>query len=410
MRLKRKVTRQSKRVEVFTGDNSDVMSRFPENHFHSVVSDPPYGLSENGKNYSSQTIADMITTWAKGDDYDYSNRRGFLGKDWDGGVPQPSTWKQTFRVLRPGGFVVAFGHPKTVDLLILSLRLAGFEIRDQIMWIYTQGFPKAVDAGKQIDKHLGTLQTSGKYVNLQHDIRGGQAFSEVSNIGGRRMARSLEGQGGYGKTMVPAYEPNSPHAEEWHGWKSALKPAHEVIVVARKPLEGTTAQNILRWETGVMNIDACRVPLADGEKVKGSGHGGSLDTRNMGWGFKRVGRDPDLGRFPANVIGEFNDDLQRYFYCPKPGRTEKDFGVSDPSGKSAKNPHCTVKPVRLMEYLVRLVTKKDGLVLDPFCGSGTTGIAAQNEGMQFVGIEQDVKYADVARKRIGAWINHVQAA
>ena len=295
--------------QVINGNNIEVLKTFPDNHFDSVVTDPPYGID-------------------------------FLGKEWDKDTGSIETYRECLRVLKPGGHLLAFSAARTYHHLAMTVELAGFEIRDQIMWIYSSGFPKSHDIGRKIQKQLGVTET---VTIKQHDIR----------------------KNGYvAKKPIVELEqvvPTDALAKEWEGWGNALKPAHEPIVMARKPVKGSIVNNVQVYGTGAINIDDSRVG--------------------------------DEKKFPSNVIGEI-EGYQKYFYCPKVSRKERHTGTD--------NNHPTVKPVELMKYLVTLVTPKGGTVLDPFNGSGSTGMACVELGFNYVGIDLDSNYVDISVKRIEA--------
>src|SRR5690606_3789954 len=292
----------------------------------------------------------------------------------------------------------------------------GFEIRDCIQWIYGSGFPKSHDISKAIDKKLGTY-VEGKLLPSSRTT-GASATGIATTF--RKKAAS---------------NPQSPEAQQWKGWGTALKPANEPIVLARKHLsEKTVAENVLKWGTGGLNIDGCRVSWKDERDRKNGWRASpSNDDKNEYTSFKSgsFGEQNERGRFPANVIldeeaGKLLDEqhkgASRFFYCAKASKKERNMGLEDmpevisndgrdktlasgnvPHNRGnvpKKNHHPTVKPVKLMEYLIKLVTPPERIVLDPFLGSGTTAIAALNTGRYFIGIEKEKKYVDIAKKRI----------
>ena len=272
---------------------------------------------------------------------------GFMGKSWDstGIAFQKETWELAYKLLKPGGHLLAFSASRNYHRMAVAIEDVGFEIRDQMMWLYGSGFPKSLNIGKGVDKKQGN----------DREVLG----TKITNVGmqGNNFKRgSKSGE-------VEVTKGNS----EWEGWGTALKPAHEPIVMARKPLsEKSIADNVLKHGTGGINIDGCRISL-EGETPR--------------------------GRFPANVMHDgLQEDWARYFYCPKTSKSER----------GENNNHPTVKPQKLMKYLCRLVTPKDGTVLDPFMGSGSTGMAAKDEGFDFIGIEKEKEYFEIAERRIKA--------
>lgn len=415
-----------------------------DNSIDAVVTDPPYGLSKE------PDMMEVMKHWMNGDDYVHTGG-GFMGKSWDSFVPGPSIWKEVFRVLKPGGHLLAFFGSRTYDLGTLAIRLAGFEIRDQIMWVYGSGFPKSLDVSKAIDKAAGVK------------------FDAIPASGVGFM--NAEGEGGYNVTknqLIRAGE-STDEARQWSGWGTALKPAHEPICVARKPLSGTVAENVLTHSTGALNIDGCRVgtdgsrtnsskPQADRNGfVKGFVEGTETVIREHGrWpanfvhdGSNEVlatlpdakgqqGQSNDSQRTKNNVYGAPSDSgktytpridtdtsAARFFYCAKASKADRDDGVllaatsaaemvdrdADSAGMNspragagrtsgARNDHPTVKPTALMQWLVRLVTPPGGTVLDPFTGSGSTGKACMLEGFEFIGFEMDPHYCEIAEQRI----------
>jgi DNA modification methylase len=365
---------------VLTGNSLEVLKDFPDNSIDSVVTDPPYGLK-------------------------------FMGKKWDYDVPSVELWKEVLRVLKPGGHLLSFGGTRTYHRMVINIEDAGFEIRDQIQWLYGSGFPKS------------------------HNIKEG----------------------------------------EFKGYGTALKPANEPICLARKPLEGTVVQNLAAYGVGGLNIDASRIGSEVRQNAQKSmdidnqGFGGiargAVGVKQKTSGYKEV-----TGRWPANLIldetaAEMLDEqsgvsksaklntiqqprndlkakgaerlriredegysdsggASRFFYVAKVSKRERNAGLegmpekrSDyrPGDDETKNTirehlhnsvgklnhHPTVKPIKLMEYLIKLITPPGGIVLDPFMGSGSTGVAAKNLGFEFIGIELSEDYAEIARKRIG---------
>jgi DNA modification methylase len=357
---------------------------------------------------------------------------GFMGKGWDasGVAYDVDLWGEVLRVLKPGGHLLAFGGSRTYHRLACAVEDAGFEIRDQIMWVYGSGFPKSLDVSKAIDKMAG-------------------AEGEV--VGERRFGTTSTGQGsGWNPNAVAATgrqevrAPATPEAQRWQGWGTALKPAHEPVVVARKPLVGTVAGNVLEWGVGAINIDGCRVEMGDEyDPTKIRRQQSSAGAIEGAFGAasligKEIATYKPGGRWPANFIHDGSDEVltlfpedkpqsgsaARFFYCAKAGKKERNAGLDgmpekrpdqrtttgmgtfDEKGVAKQsNHHPTVKPINLMRYLCRLVTPPGGTVLDPFLGSGTTGIAATLEGFDFIGIEQDAEYLTIAEARIQYWQN-----
>lgn len=420
-----------------------------DNSIDAVVTDPPYGLSKE------PDMMEVMKHWMNGDDYVHTGS-GFMGKSWDSFVPGPAIWKEVFRVLKPGGHLLAFFGSRTYDIGTLAIRLAGFEIRDQIMWVYGSGFPKSLDVSKAIDKAAGI-----KFDTIP-----------ASGVG----FMNSEGEGGYNVTknqLVRSGE-STDEAKQWSGWGTALKPAHEPICVARKPLSGTVAENVLTHGTGALNIDACRI----GDEVRprmeaGFVRNGRTDEEvfNSGYGRPKNFNGEVAGRWPANFVHDGSDEVlagfpytksgviklhhvrttsktanaygeraappeetpasegsaARFFYCAKTSKSDRNEGVSltvtsaaemvereaDSAGMNspragagrtsgARNDHPTVKPTELMRWLVRLVTPPGGTVLDPFTGSGSTGKACAIEGFEFIGFEMDAHYCEIAEQRIKA--------
>lgn len=365
---------------VISGDCLEVMRDMPDNSIEAIVTDPPYGLK-------------------------------FMGKKWDDDCPSIEIWAECLRVLKPGGHLLAFSGTRTIDLVMGRIREAEFEIRDTIMWLYGQGFPKSLDVSKAIDKGAGHWR--------------GKAGAEMSGNG------SMSG-GNYNRTGKG--DPVTAAAAEWEGYGTALKPACEPITMARKPLEGTVAGNVLKWRTGAINVDDCRIPFKSESDLQaaaaaaaiGFGRNGKseyfgADAQNDDRADYIEGLKDSKGRWPANVImdeeaGVMLGEEARFFYCPKASRSEREAGLktigpmpNDPSGRPehipARNHHPTVKPIALMRYLTRMVTPPGGTVLDPFAGSGTTCIAAGIEGFHYLGIEQDAEYVSIATARLAHWMS-----
>lgn len=326
------------------------MKQLDDNSVDAIVTDPPYGLS-------------------------------FMNKKWDYDVPSIDIWKEALRVLKHGGYLLSFAGSRTYHRMACNIENAGFEIRDQIMWVYGSGFPKSFNIGKECNITKGN--------------------------------------------------------SDWEGWGTALKPAHEPIVMARKPLsEKTVADNVLKWGTGGINIDGCRIKCEER----------ALRENNTSWGINRIGEDNSirgnkaigkttLGRFPANFIHDGSEEVldlfpnniegkdnykhssnsifgnktkdnyyngeskstygsaARFFYCAKASKSERNKGLE-------KNIHPTVKPVKLMKYLVNLVSHDKSTILDPFMGSGTTAVACKQLNRNYIGFELNQEYVNIAEKRI----------
>ena len=369
---------------------------------------------------------------------------GFMGKSWDasGIAFDKKTWELAFQLLKPGGYLLAFSASRNYHRMAVAVEDAGFEIRDQIMWIYGSGFPKSLNIGMGVDKKQG---------------------NERVTVGERtRNVKPFDDDNGWNSNNTTGNHIYTKGNSEWEGWGTALKPAHEPIVMARKPLEGTVVDNVLEHGVGGINIDECRVgkEILEEQIAGRSNKIGTFERKNMITPKRE-------GRFPANVMHDGSDVVQdifpktskssggggsktvspsdnvyqggwghkeydktigfgdegsasRYFYCPKTSKSERNQGLiefddkqysHDGRKKSIENPyqrnksisknsHPTVKPVELMKYLCRLVTPKGGTVLDPFMGSGSTGMAAKDEGFDFIGIEREKEYFEISEQRI----------
>lgn len=420
-------------VNLYHGDNISVLKSFEDNSIDSVVTDPPYGLSQ----HTEEDITNALSAWIKGEEYTIK-KKGFMGKTWDSFVPGPELWKEVYRVLKPGGHVLCFAGSRTDDLMGISLRLAGFEIRDKVMWIYGSGFPKSHDVSKSIDKHFGA-EREVVGTRIKNTAVGG---NDIMRENGKKTGAANFGVGSndarivYENVELPVTAPATDDAKQWDGWGTALKPAFEPVIVARKPLEGTVAANVLKHGTGAINVDACRVPAAAGEHTSENKPDYVPNNGNNVYGTGMGGGDWVLspkGRWPANVIHDGSDEVTslfpyskdgvavqrnhdgevhneiygarrkvatadsgyggegtaaRFFYCAKASKADR-----------AGSKHPTVKPISLMRYLVRLVTPPGGTILDPFAGSGTTGQAAVDEGFNVTLIEREAEYVgDISRR------------
>lgn len=337
---------------LYCDDCIAIMRAQPDQSVDAIVTDPPYGID-------------------------------FMGKGWDNAVPGPAWAEQCFRVLKPGAHLIAFAATRTLHQLTTVLEQAGFEIRDIIGWLRWTGFPKSHDVSKAIDRERGAER---KVVGVRHD--------GVGNT-----ARSLHKREGFAASRESTFEVTAPatdDARRWNGWGTALKPALEPCILVRKPLEKglTVAQNVLKWDTGALNIDACRYPYGDRawpgpqERPPDGDPNARASPTGATWGGAlnaRVSQSHDLGRWPANV-----------YYCPGASRTERN------EGEAARNTHPTVKPVKLMSWLLRLVTPPGGVVFEPFGGSGTTLVAAVASGLDatLIATELEPAYCDIIRARV----------
>ena len=339
---------------LYCADCKDVLPLLKE--IDACVTDPPYGLS-------------------------------FMGKQWDYDVPGVDIWTQIHDVLKPGSHLLSFFGSRTYHRGAIPIEDAGFEIRDQLMWLYGSGFPKSLNIGKAVDKLQGNEREVVGVSENEKDFRDlGKNTKEIHGL-------DKLGVGvGASRKSIDITKGNS----EWEGWGTALKPSHEPIVMARKPFKGTVAENVLEHGTGGINIDECRVESCGDHKRTFQPTNNSRNIYGEQTGFQPSNKD---GRFPANVMHDGSDvvqdvfgDKSRYFYCAKASKKDRDEG----------NNHPTVKPTELMRYLCRLVTPQGGVVLDSFMGSGSTGKAAIAEGFGFVGVEMDEDYFEIACARIEA--------
>ena len=519
---KLKSKKDTSRFQLFNADSMEQLEKLTPNSIDAMVTDPPYGLSD------IPDMKEVLSHWINDKEYEH-NGKGFMGREWDSFVPGPEIWKKCFRVLKPGAHILVFAGTRTYDLMGMSLRLAGFELKNTIAWCHSTGFPKSVNISKEIDRKLGVeREVVGQ--PLADDIRGGNLNHRTCD-GDKKIH------------MIDITKPASPQAKEWSGFGTDLKPAYEPILLFRKPIsEKTIVENVLKHRTGSINVDGCRV--GTGDKLQSGRHiqknreypSGYKDTNRTEYeqnpqgrfpsnfliqhssGCKKIGkkkvkssqlltshqlnesenkamsgknykRNPrqDWGKDGTETVDKYNCEPQclvrkldemsgmskspdksknygkhsdlvepgnngtmndgwngdkvvqghadtggasRFFqvfepeikapfvYIPKPSTSEKNAGLSgEPEkvgdGRKAyadvpmnrgetlrKNVHPTVKSVRLMRYLVRLITPPGGIVLDAFLGSGTTGIAAMKEGMRFIGIEKEEKYFKIAKSRI----------
>ena len=385
------------------GNCLDSLKGMLDNSVDSIVTDPPYGIS-------------------------------FMSKKWDYDVPSVEIWKECLRVLKPGGFLLSFSSTRTYHRMTINIEDAGFEIRDMICWTYSSGFPKSHNISASIDKKYG------------HPNRG-RAIPTASSY----QACDVDQDNKLTSNPVGPYEPKTDEAKQWQGWGTALKPSQEPVTIARKPLDGTVANNVLEWGTGGMNIDATRVPMSDEDYEKLSSGVERIREKGgtMGNSWKNSsdlsGANPvnPAGRWAANFIHDGSQEVlelfpdvkgsaARFFYCPKASKKDKEEGLDNfeeriqaatygdigPMEGNPRKPntghiqrirnhHPTVKPTELMKYLCRLVTQPGGIVLDPFMGSGSTGKAAILEGFRFIGCELDEEYLAIAEARIKHACNQI---
>lgn len=462
-------------ITLHNGNSAEVLKQYPDNHFDSIVTDPPYGIE-------------------------------FLGKDWDNNTGAIEVWQECLRVLKPGGYMLAFSAARTYHRLATNLEDIGFEIKDQIMWIYGSGFPKAQDVGKQIEKKQGKRNKAQDIPLTYGDgVKGTPKANHCSKCGAKGLGFGTHFEGkcrqDHTKKECPYLTSQLPADNEWAGWKTGLKPAHEPIVMCRKPLDNrmgkrgpmksrlNVVENVEKWGVGALNIDATRIEFTDDVNLDNKLPSANNQFKNKNW-VAEDGKVEKLepiqeynpqGRFPSNVImseeagkeldektgiiksvggkrkkkpdykgssysihpeegedtGTYVDEplkgASKYFYSPKVNRKERHWGldmenaprpgntnkrkddvawmVGNPKAVGSSefvprvdaNTHPTVKPVALMLYLVKLITPPNGKVLDPFNGSGSTGMAVKEFGGEYVGIDLDENYIEISRKRISAW-------
>jgi DNA modification methylase len=403
-------------VTLWHGDNRWVLADLPTDSIDACVTDPPYELA-------------------------------FMGRKWDasGIAYDAEVWAQVFRVLKPGGHLLAFGGTRTWHRLAVAIEDAGFEVRDSIAWMYGSGFPKSLDVSKAIDKAAGA----------QREVVGSKPWSNSAQ-------HFVPNEDHTQRVNLDITAPATPAAKQWSGFGTALKPAHEPIVVARKPLIGTVAENVLAHGTGALNIDGCRIGYAsdaDKEQALAGDAFKRKDTSDKGWSrpwmedaerVERMNREAKEraqgGRWPANVILDesqaaeldrqsgvvassgvyVGDGLRRsegnvavdFGGMSRPGTMYCDTGGASrffyvPKANSSERPrdgdtaHPTVKPVDLMRYLVKLVTPPGGTVLEPFAGSGTTAEACVIEGFRCIAIEMTEDYLPLITQRLSKPIEQV---
>ena len=491
---------------IHNADSLNLLKTLPDNSVHAVVTDPPYGLGDT----SPAQVAECLLAWARGETWTPKGS-GFMGKSWDAWVPPPELWREVLRVLKPGGHALVFAGSRTSDLMSLSLRLAGFEVRDTLQWLYGSGFPKSLNIAKNMDweqapNDLSKVYEVTKWIREARDAAGIKnkdidaatntqmarhwtstksqpaipALHQVSALlqvlkltpeqvpehivdvllGDRNRERvslrEVLGEAQYtaltgyvgresNRVNLPIYgAPVRTEAQQWEGWGTALKPAFEPVIMARKPLNGTVVQNTLEHGCGGINVDGCRVAWSEGEE-----QGWATKAHEKPSTYDVLGAvdqaSHQAGRWPANVIldpeagalldTQAGEPVSRFFYSAKASRAEREAGLQGHETKTGAqltgrqegsvglrsayagtrgaqpraNIHPTVKPINLMRYLVRLVTPPHGTVLDPFTGSGSTGCAAVLERVNFIGIERENEYARIATARINYWATQAQA-
>lgn len=395
------------------------LRELPDASLDSCVTDPPYHLTSIVKRFGSPNAAPIKIKKHDGQGGSPFARsaKGFMGQTWDGGdvAFDPATWAEIARVLKPGAHLVAFSGTRTYHRMACAIEDAGFEIRDQLAWVYGSGFPKSHDVVKGIDKAAGAERE-------RVPARGGLHNNRLLNDDGWQNIGAADATMSSDESVTAA-------AAAWEGWGTALKPAWEPICLARKPLVGTVAGNVLQHGTGALNIDGCRIEGAKPNTTRGAGgqHGRFSELGAQG----RI-LDDGKGRWPANIIHDGSDEVLAHFPnvasgAPagiKAGGSKHVYGEFaggipvtgyGDEGSAARffysakvtsaergegNNHPTVKPVDLMRWLCRLVTPKGGTVLDPFCGSGSTLIAADAEQFHAIGCELSPDYAAIAERRI----------
>jgi DNA modification methylase len=419
------------KIRLLHGDCLIELPKMPSESFHAAVCDPPYHLTSIVKRFGTTALADETSTSERSRKRADGYARlagGFMGKAWDGGdvAFRPETWAEVLRVLKPGGHLLAFGGTRTWHRLACAIEDAGFEIRDTVAWLYGSGFPKSHDVSKAIDKAAG----AERQVIRSRALTGKARVLKGGNFTGDYEGHELNSE--YNETA-----PATPEAEAWQGWGTALKPAFEPIIVARKPLDGTVAANVLKHGCGGLNIDGCRVasaaPIQDAAGSPGFGAGRD-DNYQLGTGA--IFRDG--GRWPANVVHDGSEEVlaafpdapgQLAFVGEKHGKRDSvncygDYGARPDtpprieidksaarffySAKADKadradSKHPTVKPVDLIRWLVTLACPPGGHVLDCFAGSGTTGEACMLSGFDCTLIERDAQHARDIEHRIKRW-------
>jgi site-specific DNA-methyltransferase (adenine-specific) len=369
------------------------MREMEENSVDAVVCDPPYGIS-------------------------------MMQAEWDHGVPGVPYWQEALRVAKPGAHLLAFGGTRTHHRLMVAIEDAGWELRDCLMWVFGSGMPKGLDVGKAIDKAVGAEREAviSKWAMRYPNGPGGSSYQlSQKGVPSTRVGVPMD--------TLPATDA----AKQWDGWNTALKPSYEPVILARKPLDGTVAETVLKWGCGGLNIEGCRIGT---ENVSQHGRSDSENSCLSGRNYAEAPGRSWIGRWPATLLidevaadlldqqsgtlksganparrgsakfktcyGEFKGQesctvhrgansggASRFFYCAKASKNERSGSL-----------HPTVKPLDLMRYLCRLVTPPGGLILDPFLGSGTTAVAAVHEGFHYLGFEINPTYCADAERRI----------
>lgn len=414
----------SPNVTLFHADCIETMKSLPENSIDLIVCDPPYHLNSIVKRFGSPDAAPALSSAQRrfatsgggdrppGSDQFGRLSKGFMGKVWDGGdiAFQIETWREAWRVLKPGGYLAAFGAPKNFGRLQCAILDAGFEERDSILNVVNPD-----DAVAQFLESLDESQMDAFVKCLsQSDIAGMLAWTfGVGFPKGRDIGKDTG-------------------LSEWRGFNVALKPAFEPIVLARKPLsEKTVAANVLRWGTGALNIDGCRVGTTRGVPASHSKTAGKIGAIGIGTHRLESELDPNIGRWPANVVTDGSDEVVGMFPNtnpakagkPRQGKSGDGYGMThtgaeynDNGGSAARffysakaskadragSKHPTVKPIKLLQWLSRLITPPGGTVLDPFAGSGTTGAACNAEGFNCIIIEREDEYFEDIKRRMAA--------
>lgn len=427
------------RATVYHGDNMHVMMQLEPEQFHAVVTDPPYGLEFMGKEWDApwKQNGSVDARQRRADELDNPIKAKYLRHQTTYGLSNPKAFQQWFfdravmmhRVVKPGAHLLSFGGTRMWHRMACAVEDAGWEIRDTVMWVYGSGFPKSHDVSKGIDKLMGVDRktlTREEYIATKGEFGANPSCVNTSRIDDGTVYN-------FGQTgNLTSSNPMTDAAKQWDGWGTALKPAHEPIILARRSLVGTVVENVLEHNCGGLNVGECRVGDRGEVQITGA------KTTSNTYGVIDVpgGKELPPGRWPANIIHDGSDEVTRLFPQSQSTRTEVTstpgsvYGMGaglpshtgtygfDDSGSAARffysakaddtdrlhghgdTTHPTCKPLDLMRYLVRLVCPRGGVLLDPFMGSGSTGCAAIAEGMHFVGIEQSREYADLAVERL----------